>query len=159
MAGAFQGPRSWQENMPSTDRIGCTYLTCFRSEFCVLATVLHYSGIRMHRAETVEEADFLLTVTGSTVLLSDVTFPDGSWRDCLAMAADVHPVVAALLVADPVDAPFLRDAYSRGSCGVLWKPIDFTESIHLIRTAHDAVRDRASLLRDGSGIARTRTCA
>jgi len=46
----------------------------------------------MHRAETLDEADFLLTVTGATAFVSDVTFPDGTWRDALAMVAEVHPL-------------------------------------------------------------------
>jgi DNA-binding NtrC family response regulator len=126
-------------------RIECLYLTCFQSDFFFLATVLQYSRIRLHRAETVEDADFLLTVSGCTVLLSDVVFLDGSWLDALQMVADLHPFVAALVVADPVDHPFLIDAYSRGACGVIWKPIDVSEAIHLIHAAHEASIDRSSL--------------
>jgi DNA-binding NarL/FixJ family response regulator len=80
-----------------------------------------------------------------TVLLSDVIFLDGSWLDALQMLADLHPLVAALVVADPVDHPFLKGAYSRGACGVIWKPIDLSEAIHLIRAAHEASIDRASV--------------
>jgi len=130
------------------NRIECVYLTCFRSEFSVLATVLQYSAIRVYRAETLDEADFLLTVTGSTVLLCDVTFLDGSWRDALLMSAGAHPLVASMIVADPCDWPSLADAYDRGACWALPKPIDFIEAIHLIRTLYEAVRDRASVLRD-----------
>ena len=45
----------------------------------------------MHRAENVDEADFLLTATGGTAFLSDVTFPDGTWRDAIDMLAAVVP--------------------------------------------------------------------
>jgi len=124
-------------------RIACVFLTCFRSDFAFLANLLHYSGIRMHRAETVEEADFLLTVTGSTVFLSDVTFVEGTWRDALAMAGGVHPLVASLIVADPVDWPYLSDAFSCGACAVVWKPVDLNDAIHMIRVADQASRDRA----------------
>jgi len=54
------------------NRIECVFLTCLQSDFSFLSTVLYYSGIRMHRADTLEEADFLLTVTSSTVFLSDI---------------------------------------------------------------------------------------
>jgi len=128
----------------------CVYLTCFQSEFSILALVLQYSGIRMHRADTLEEADFLLTVTGSTVLLSDVAFLDGSWRDALRMAEDAHPLVASSIVADPADLPFLADAYDRGACGTLLKPLDSGRAIQLIRVLHEAVGDRTSVLRDDS---------
>ena len=125
------------------ERIECVFLTCFRSDYSFLATVLQYSGIRMHRADTLHEADFLLTVTGGTALLSDVTFPDGTWRDALAMVAEVHPLTPALVVAEPVDSQFLPDVYRRGACGVLWKPIDFIQALGMIRTADQAARDRA----------------
>jgi len=136
--------------VPGVHRIQCVYLTCFRSEFSMLAITLQYSAIRMHRAETLEEADFLLTVTGSTVLLSDVTFLDGSWQDALLMAKEVHPLVASSIVAEPFDWPFLDTAYARGACGALTKPVDFIQAIQLIRTLHEAVRDRVSLLLDNS---------
>jgi DNA-binding NtrC family response regulator len=125
------------------ERIECVFLTCFRSDYSFLATVLQYSAIRMHRAETLDEADFLLTVTGATAFLSDVTFPDGTWRDALAMVAEVHPLTPALVVAEPVDSQFLPDVYRRGACGVLWKPIDFIQALGMIRTADQAARDRA----------------
>ncbi len=133
---------------PVGDTIECVFLTCFRSAFSVLAVILQYSRIRMHQAETLEEADFLLTATASTVLVSDTLFLDGSWRDALRMAVEVHPFVASLIAADPVDSPFLSDAYSRGACGALWKPFDFSKAAHLIRSADQASRDRALLTCD-----------
>jgi len=131
-------------------QIECVYLTCFRSEFSALAIVVQYSGIRMHRAETLEEADFLLTVTGSTVLLSDITFLDGTWEDALLMARQVHPLAAGLIVAEPADWPSLANAYDRGACAAVEKPVDYLRTIHLIGTLHEAVRDRASVLDDDS---------
>jgi DNA-binding NarL/FixJ family response regulator len=126
-------------------RIECVYLTCFQPDFSFLATVLYYSRIRMHRAETVEEADFLLTVTGASVLLTDVTFLDGSWRDALRMAADIHPHVAALVAAETVDRPFLLDSGDYGACGILWKPLPNDRTVNLIRTVDEAARNRAAL--------------
>ena len=58
--------------------IDCVFLTCFASEFSFLALVLRYSQIRLHRAETLEEADFLLLAIGATAFLTDVTFQCGS---------------------------------------------------------------------------------
>jgi DNA-binding NarL/FixJ family response regulator len=126
----------------AADRIECVYLTCFRPEFSCLAIVTQYSRVRMVQAESLDEADFVLTVTGARVLLTDVSFPDGSWREALYMAAEMHPHAASVIVADPVDRPYLGDAYMRGACGVLWKPIDFAEAIRLIRTVDQASRDR-----------------
>jgi DNA-binding NtrC family response regulator len=123
--------------------IECVFLTSFRSESSSVATVFQYSGVRLHRADSLEEAGFLLTVTGATVFLADVTFLDGNWCDALAMAAQLHPGVTTLIVADPVDSSFLRDACDRGALGVLWRPFDFTRAFEMIRTARQAAEDRA----------------
>src|SRR5579872_6285939 len=127
-------------------RVECVYLTCFRSTFSTLSTVLHYSGVRMHRAESLEEADFLLTVTDATAFLSDVTFPDGTWRDALGMSAELHPLTPLVVIADPIDHPFLSDTYARGACGILWKPIDFADATRAIRTIDQAAHDRVRWL-------------
>lgn len=128
-------------------RIDCVYLTCFRSDFSFLATVLYYSRIRLHRAETLEEADFLLTVTLSTVLLSEMTFLDGSWREALRMTCEVHPHVATLVVAEDVDRPYLpdSDAYASGACGILWKPLFNDRTVNLIRAVDEAAHNRMAL--------------
>ena len=128
----------------------CVFLTCFRAPFFVLATTLHYSGVRLHQAASLEEADFLLTVTDAKALLCDVTFPDGDWRDALRMVEQSHRFVPFLIAADPVDAPFLSDACTRGACGILWKPFDFTLAIHTVRAAGQAARDRAALAAESS---------
>lgn len=133
-----------------SQRIECVALTCFTSEFSTLATILGYSGIRLYRAETLEEAGFYLTVTGATVFVTDVTFLDGTWRDALGMAAETHPLVAALVAADGVDGPVVADAQARGACGILWKPIDFIQAIGFIRTANQAACDRAEWLAERS---------
>src|SRR5579872_1318719 len=80
-------------------RIECVYLTSFASESSFLTSVLQYSGVRMRAARSLEEADFLLTVTGGTAFLADVTFFDGCWRDALDMAGQMHPLVGSLIVA------------------------------------------------------------
>jgi DNA-binding NtrC family response regulator len=134
------------EHEQQSDRIECVYLTCFRSEFSLLATVLQYSRIRMMRADSLDEADFMLTVTGAGTFLCDVTFADGTWRDALYMAAQTHHHTASLIVADPVDEPFLADAFTRGACAVLWKPFDFMQTIDRIRTLDQAAQDRVAWL-------------
>ena len=122
--------------------IECVFLTCFDGACSHLANILRYSEIRMHHAGTIEEADFLLTVTGSTVLLTDIVFAEGTWADVLAMMVEVHPLVAALVVADEVDREFVSDAVSRGACGILWKSLDLDGTGRMIRAAHEAARER-----------------
>ena len=112
--------------------------------------VLQYSGLRLERAESVDEADFLLTVAGATVLVSDVTFPDGTWRDALHMAAEIHPLVAPAIAAEPADWPFLADAYDRGACDVLWKPIHVLQAIYTIESLDEAARERCLWAEEGA---------
>jgi DNA-binding NtrC family response regulator len=126
--------------------IDCVLLTCFASEFSFLSIILQYSHIRLHRAETVEQADFLLLVTDATAFLTDVTYLDGTWREALRMCSENHRRVPSVIVADPADQPFLGDAYVRGACGVLWKPVEVLAAIDMIRTVHQAARDRKALL-------------
>ena len=122
--------------------IDAVYLTCFDAEFSVLALVLQYSGIRLHRADTLDKADFLLTVTNGTVLISDLLFLDGDWRDALRMVARMHPLVGSLVAADPLDSSSIGDLYDLGGCAAIWKPIDSLRAIEVIRTVDQAARDR-----------------
>jgi DNA-binding NtrC family response regulator len=122
--------------------IDCVFLTCFDFDFHFLANVLLGSGIRMHLAETLEQADFLLTVTGGTVLLTDASFLDGSWDDAIDMLAHFHPLVASLVTADQVDRQFVSEAPNRGACGVLWKPLEWSRVCQFIRAAHEATGER-----------------
>ena len=122
--------------------INCVILSSFRSEFTFLRNVFGFAGIRLHHAESLDEADFLLTATESTVLLVDVVFADGLWQSALDLLSARHPLVAALVIADPVDRPFLREVFSRGACGVIWKPFEFQAVRKLIRSVHEASKER-----------------
>ena len=99
-------------------------------------------SIRLHRADTVKMADFLLLASRGTVLLVDTTFLDGSWEDALAMTGKVHPLVATLICADPVDREFIAGAQERGAFHVLWRPIPLERLRSSIWTAHEATVER-----------------
>jgi len=132
--------------------IDCVVLTAFDSEFTFLRNICGRVGIRMHHASTLEQADFLLMATEAGVLISDAAGVDCSWHNALELIGERYPLVAMLVVADPLDAPFVRDACRSGVCGVLWKPVRLDAASRLIRTAHQAWEDRL-LLREESGIA------
>lgn len=134
-----------RSGFPSEGPIEAVFLTCFRPEFSSLALILQYSSIRLHRADTLAEADFLMTVSGATVLISDLLFLDGTWRDALRMSAGIHPLAGSMVVADPADWPQIADLYEFGGCAVLWKPLDCVRAIQLIRTVDQAARDRMFL--------------
>lgn len=120
----------------------CVVLTAFDAEFSFLGNILWLAGFRAHRAETLEDLDFLLIATGATVLLSDTLMPTFSWRGAASLIGDRHPHVAMLVIPESVDAPYLDDTFARGVCGVIWKPIEFDTATDLIRTAHQAAGDR-----------------
>jgi len=128
--------------------IHCVVLSSFRSEFTFLQNVFRLTGLRMHHAESLDQADFLLTVTDSTVLLSDLVFEGGSWQAALGMLSDNHPLVPLLVIAEAVDWPYLKDLFERGACGVVWKPFDFDATRKLIHTVHEASRERRLWLQE-----------
>jgi DNA-binding NarL/FixJ family response regulator len=126
-------------------RLHCVFITCFSHDLEFYQRLLAYSEIRLHRAETLDEADFLLTVTGSKVLISDTVFLDGSWEDALEMLSRVHSRASLLVAADAIDLEFVADAIDRGACGILWKPLDLGRLLELIRTVHEAALERLIL--------------
>jgi DNA-binding NtrC family response regulator len=104
--------------------------------------MLGQAGIRLHRAQTAEMADFMLLATRGTVLVLDTTFLDGSWEDALAMIGQVHPLVATLICADLVDRKFIAGARERGALDVLWRPIELDRLRSSIWTAHEVTLER-----------------
>ncbi len=122
--------------------VDCIFLTCFDHNALFLASMLGQGGIHLHRACTLEMADFLLLATRGTVLVLDTTFLDGSWQDALAMTRRLHPLVAALICADPVDGGFIVSAQERGVFDVLWLPIELERLRSAIWTAHAVTLER-----------------
>jgi hypothetical protein len=105
----------------------------------------------MLRADSLDEADFLLTATRGTAFITDVAFLDGTWRDALQMAGEMHPVLAPLIVADPVDLPFLANTSTFGCSCILLRPLDFSQVIGRIRVANQIACDRADWLAEAGG--------
>jgi DNA-binding NtrC family response regulator len=133
----------------SMDRlIECVVLTSFHSEFTFLKNVFRYARIQMHHADSLDNADFLLTVTGSTVLMADVLFADGDWESALRMLSQNHPLKAMLVIAERLDRPYLQNVFDRGACGVLWKPFDFETVRKSIRAVHEASLERSALTQE-----------
>ena len=122
--------------------VDCVFLSCFDHNALFLASMLGQGGIRLHRAHTLEMADFLLLATRGTVLVLDTTFLDGSWEDALALTAQVHPLVTTLICADLVDRGFVASARERGAFDVLWRPIELERLRPRIWTAHEATVER-----------------
>ena len=122
--------------------VDCVFLSCFDHNALFLASMLGQGGIRLHRAHTLEMADFLLLATRGTVLVLDTTFLDGSWEDALALTAQMHPLLTTLICADLVDHRFIASARERGAFDVLWRPMELDRLRTSIRTAHEVTVER-----------------
>ena len=107
----------------------CVFLTCFDQQF--LSWRLRQSQIELHQAATLEEADFLLTVTSASGLLCDPAFLDGNWRDAWQMVVHYHPSAVLLLVVDQQDLGVAVEARELRAVEVLHKPLD----VSLVREA------------------------
>jgi DNA-binding NtrC family response regulator len=138
--------------------VDCVLLTCFEHSALFFASMLGQGGIRLHRACTVEMADFLLLATSGTVLVLDTTFLDGSWEDALAMTSRLHPLVGALICADPVDGEFVAGAEEHGAFGVIWLPLELERLRSSIWTAHTAALERRLWLAERESENRAGAC-
>jgi hypothetical protein len=126
--------------------VQCVFLTCREYEFQVMAGLLLSAGIRMYRAETLEVADFLLTVTEATALLTDTLFLDGTWEDAASMVANVHPSAALVIMTARSDRQFWAAAHSRGAYELVARPYWLAEvrrAIHGADASSKLLRARA----------------
>ena len=127
---------------PGAHGVDCVVLSCFEYDFQFFRSMLGQSGIRLHRAETVEQADFLLLATGATVLLSDTVFLDGFWESAFAMVRDAHSLVVVLVCADAVDRDFVALAPNCGALGIYWKPLEVAQLREAIWSGHEVSLER-----------------
>src|SRR3954470_11643640 len=120
-----------------SEPVDCVFLSCFDHEVQFFASMLASARIRVHCAATLEVADFLLIATQGTALIVDTVFLDGSWRDALVMLARFHPLVAALLRADPLARKAIAPAAELGVLDVLWRPVTIDRLRAAVCTAHE----------------------
>ena len=113
----------------------CVYLASFERDFNIAAQLLGPAGIRLHRAAILDQADFLLTVTGSGVLLSEFEFLDGSWKDASDMLSRCHPEVALVVSANQSDERFPIEILERGAHGLILKPFQADELRRILANA------------------------
>ena len=144
MSGPVMTPEPPQQEATRKSGIDCVFLTCLDSDFAVFNGLLRASRIRMHRARTIDEADFLLTVAEATVLLSETVFLDGTWIDAASMLANVHPSVRLLVMMDTIEAACSAEALRRRAFTVVCKPIHLNDLRRAIQAAHGGVRLEAA---------------
>lgn len=86
--------------------------------------------------------DCLLAVTESTVMLTDVTFAGDTWQSAVDFLRQNYPLIPALVIAELADTLLPSDVFRCGGCGIVWKPFRFEDTGALIRSAHEASRER-----------------
>jgi DNA-binding response OmpR family regulator len=122
--------------------VDCVFLSGFDHDVRVFTSMLGPGRISVHGARTIEMADFLLLATGGTVLVLDAHFPDGDWRDALALMRSVHPQVAPLICAEADDRILLEEARDLGALDVLRRPLEIERLRAAIRAAHEVAMER-----------------
>ena len=100
--------------------------------------------IRIHSADTLERAEFLLIVTGATVVLSDALFLDGSWEEAANLVERLHPRVGLVVVLPAEDSIARAEASSGRLRAVIEKPLRMGALRVAIQAAHKCALKRIS---------------
>ena len=128
----------------------CVYLTSSEYDFRNASLSLGAAGILLHRAAILEQAEFLLGVTGAGVLLSELEFLDGNWRDAKGMLSQCHPEAALLVSVSQADERILTEVLERGGHGVILKPFRADDLRCTLATAQIRAKSGAAHLSAGA---------
>ena len=129
-------------NTACSGSIDCVVLSCFAHEVQFLAAIVGQAHIRLHRCETLRDADFFLLATGGTVLLTDTRFLDGCWQDALRLMEQTYPLVPTLLFADVTDREAITTAKGEGVFEVLMRRGSLDRFREVIAAAHEVATER-----------------
>jgi DNA-binding NtrC family response regulator len=102
--------------------------------------LLRPAGIEVHHAATLEQANFLLATSGSSVLVTDTVFFDGTWKDANKMLATGHPQVALVVAAEMADERFWIDVLDQGAFDLVVKPFLAGELRRILENANAQVQ-------------------
>jgi hypothetical protein len=117
-------------------RFPCVYLTAYSEAAQVASTLAAAVQIRIHRANTLDNAKAQLQTTKARVILADVTFAGGGWEDAVRMAACL-PLRAALVLVSPfLDHRLWIDALEGGAYDLILEPFRADELRCILSNAH-----------------------
>jgi DNA-binding NtrC family response regulator len=137
---AVSGPASDERYSP---RFSCVFLGCSWEDYQLASGLLHAAHICVHRAGSLEQADSLLGTGDSRVLLTEVAFPGGTWRDALAMTARHGRNVVLVVTAALADERFWLDVLDQGAYDLILKPFVAEELLRILENADACARTRA----------------
>jgi DNA-binding NtrC family response regulator len=113
----------------------CVYLTSSASAAALASKLLESAQIRIHHSTGLEGAHERLKATQSRVLLTDVAFQAGHWRDALRMAATL-PGTALVVVSRLADERLWIGALERGAYDLILWPFRADELRRVLENAH-----------------------
>ncbi len=130
-------------NERCSSRFSCVFLGCSREDYQLASRLLDAAHIRLHQAGSLEQANFLLGVGDSVVLLTEAAFSGGTWRDALAMKARHHRNAALVVAAEFADERLWLDVLEQGAYDLILKPFVAEELLRILEHANAYARTRA----------------
>jgi len=105
--------------------------------FQSLKLALEGLSVDTDRAPTCQQARNILKRTSKPpdVVFTDTALPDGTWRELLAMAGDIH-IPSKIIVVSRTEDPWLYlDAMERGAFDFMLPPFATGDLAHILRCA------------------------
>ena len=137
---------SWQTvSERGSPRFSCVFLGCSGKDYQVATSYLDAAHVRLHRAGSLEEADLLLAHGGARVLLTETTFPGGSWQDAVALKTTRHPGAVLVVTAESADEGLWLDVLEQGAYDLILKPFVADELLRVLANADACARMRAAV--------------
>lgn len=116
--------------------LSCIYLTSCSQAAKRASTLAATAQIRIHHANSLDNAKALLQATKARIILADVTFEKGSWEDAVRMASLLPLRVTLVLVSRFVDQRLWIDALEGGAYDLILEPFHADELRCILGNAH-----------------------
>jgi DNA-binding NarL/FixJ family response regulator len=117
-------------------RFSCVYLTSCSQAADLVSTLAATAQIRIHHANSLDNAKARIQATKARVILADVAFDKGDWKDAARMAAHLPFQVALVLVSRFVDHWLWIDALEGGAYDLISQPFRADELRCILANAH-----------------------
>jgi len=129
----------------SAPRFTCVFLGASGEDYQAVARTLDAAHVRMLRASSLAEADLLLADGHCRVLLTEATFPGGTWQDALELKRTRHPGAVLVVTTESAGEGLWLDVLEQGAYDLVLKPFVADELLRVLANADACARARASL--------------
>ncbi len=124
----------------------CVYLTSSIPSAALASSMVESAQIHIHPSTGLDDARARLKATKSRVLLADVAFEGGNWRDALRMTA-LLPRTALVVASHLADERLWIGALEQGAYDLILKPFQAEDLRHILENAHFCATSAAAPLR------------